>query len=108
MELEHVVGFSGRFPKTLAVLHSAPATDVAVDESEGGADTDTGLTYVCAMGSNIAICSAEDPHAQVFLQAHDDFGSALAVDPSGRLLASGQVGSRRAAVCSCGEVDCAG
>jgi len=45
------------------------------------------------MGSVVAICSVDDPHDQSFLRAHDMEISALALSPSGHLIASGQVGT---------------
>ncbi|EQC29262.1 hypothetical protein SDRG_12930 [Saprolegnia diclina VS20] len=73
MELEHAIGFSG-IP---AGLHFHP----------------NGAEYVYPAGGCIVIASLSDPHNQVFLRGHDGNISALAMSPTGGLLASGQYGS---------------
>ncbi|OQR89815.1 hypothetical protein ACHHYP_06029 [Achlya hypogyna] len=73
MELEHAIGFSG-IP---AGLHFHP----------------NGAEYVYPAGGCIIIASLTDPHNQVFLRGHDGNISALAMSPSGALLASGQYGA---------------
>lgn len=45
------------------------------------------------MGSLILIDNFTDLHGQVFLRSHDELVCALAVSPSGELLASGQLGT---------------
>ncbi|OQS03482.1 cleavage induced hypothetical protein [Thraustotheca clavata] len=73
MELEHAIGFSG-IPSGLQYHPN-------------------GTEYVYPTGGCILIASLSDPHNQVFLRGHDGNISALAMSPSGALLASGQHGS---------------
>mmetsp|Transcript_9578 Transcript_9578/g.14420 ORF Transcript_9578/g.14420 Transcript_9578/m.14420 type:complete len:697 (-) Transcript_9578:178-2268(-) len=76
LQLEHMVGFGGEFPNSVVSL-----------------PLDDNLFTKC-MGSLIAIENMNDPHDQTILRAHDMQVSALAVSPSGELLASGQLGTR--------------
>ena len=73
LELEHVIGYTGHYWETL----QAHPTE--------------GNIYFKSMGSVVAICDVLDPHNQKFLRAHDMEISAMAVSPSGSMLASGQV-----------------
>ena len=75
LELEHVVGFSGRWKNTLA-CH--PTSDAV---------------FVSALGAAVVVGDITDPHQQVFLRGHDGEVSVVAVSPTGSLIASGQVGS---------------
>ena len=79
LELEHCVGWTGRFPSTLLVH---PVQDSA---------------YFAALGSAVVVGDVLDPHKQRFLRGHDAAVSALAVSASGRLLASGQLRSTQVA-----------
>jgi len=78
MELEHVVGFSGRHNKLLS-----------------GHPSDPHHAVIC-MGCNVVIQDLLDAHNQDFLQGHDEDVSVIAA--SKHLIASGQVGSRRMAI----------
>lgn len=80
LELEHVIGYTGRAQNT---LHCHPARDGE---------------FVCSLGANVVIGHVDDPHRQEFLRAHDEEVSAVVVSPSGALVASGQRGSTRSAV----------
>ena len=79
LELEHVVGWTGRYPGT---LHTHPSEDA---------------TYFAALGCAVVVGDVVDPHKQRFLRAHDAPVSALAVSATGRLLASGQQRSQQVA-----------
>jgi hypothetical protein len=75
LELEHVIGYSGRKSHTL-VAH--PQSDAV---------------YITGLGSSVVIADITDPHKQTFLKAHTCDISALAVSHSGSFIASGQVAS---------------
>jgi WD40 repeat protein len=75
LQLEHMLGYAGDFRKTVLAL---PGSD---------------QLYVKSMGSLVAIENMSDPHSQRFLRGHDMPISALAISESGRLIASGQVGT---------------
>ena len=75
LELEHVIGWTGKFPGTL-LTHP----------KEDG-------TFFCALGSAVCVGDIYDPHKQRFLRGHDATVSSLAVSSSGRLVASGQLRS---------------
>lgn len=77
LELEHVIGYTGR---ASANLHCHPKRP-----------TD----FLTSLGANVVIGDIEDPHRQEFLRAHDEEVSALMLSPSGLLIASGQHGSSR-------------
>ena len=47
-----------------------------------------------SMGSLASIENLNDPQMQVTLRGHDMQVSALAVSPSGKLIASGQIGTK--------------
>ncbi|DAZ97457.1 TPA: hypothetical protein N0F65_009940 [Lagenidium giganteum] len=74
IELEHTIGFSA-IPNA---IHYHPA----------------GLDYLYPAGGSILLTSFEDAHSQLFLRGHEAHISALAMAPSGRLLASGERGKR--------------
>lgn len=80
LEIEHVIGYTGLHPHTLNV-HPGEAN-----------------TFVTSLGAHVAIGDTTDPHKQEFLRAHDESISSVVLSPMGTLIASGQVGSRRAAV----------
>jgi WD40 repeat protein len=82
LELEHVVGWTGAYPTTLA-CH--PREDT---------------TYVCALGASVVVCDVYDPHKQRFLRGHDADVCSLDVSASGRFAASGQ---RRSALVATGD-----
>ncbi len=73
LELEHVVGWTGKYPSTLLSL------------GERG--------FVAALGAAVVIGDLFDPHQQRFLRCHDAEVSALDVSSSGRFIASGQLRS---------------
>ena len=75
LELEHMLGFTGRTRETL-LAHPTMAE-----------------VYIKSMGSAIVVGDLNDPHQQEFLRGHDMEISCLAVAPSGTYLASGQVGT---------------
>ena len=75
MELEHVIGYTG---KASATLHYHPT------ESN---------TIVYGMGAVVVIQNLQDAHQQDFLRGHDNDISAIAVSQDGGLIASGQLGS---------------
>ena len=79
LELEHCVGWTGRFPNTL-LAH--PAADTA---------------FFAALGTAVVLGDVLDPHKQRFLRGHDAAVSALAVSATGALLASGQQRSTQVA-----------
>ena len=76
LQLEHMLGFAGNYRSTVLCLPN--------DES----------TYVKSMGALISVESLKDVHSQRFLRAHDMQVSCLALSKSGKLLASGQVGTK--------------
>jgi hypothetical protein len=80
LELEHVIGVTGRYPETLR-MHPAVEN-----------------TYITAIGMHVVVNDIYDPHNQKFLKGHDADVSALDVSSSGRLIASGQVRSPNAPV----------
>lgn len=80
LELEHVIGFTGHSLHT-AVCH--PRIDTA---------------YLTGLGAFVVIGDTTDPHRQEFLEAHDNEVSAVAVDGTGRLFASGQLATTRVSV----------
>jgi WD40 repeat protein len=80
LELEHVVGYTGSFPRTV-VCHPSPSLD---------------SLYVTALGAHVVFADVYDPHKQTFLRGHDADVSALDVSSSGRFVASGQVRSPNA------------
>eukprot|EP00164_Ancoracysta_twista_P004891 GFYU01006652.1.p1 GENE.GFYU01006652.1~~GFYU01006652.1.p1 ORF type:complete len:670 (-),score=143.64 GFYU01006652.1:102-1976(-) len=75
LELEHMIGFSGHHLNT---LHYHPKEE---------------NTILYAVGAVVVIADLHDPHKQDFLRGHDEQISALVISPSGRFIASGQVGS---------------
>jgi len=75
LELEHMLGFTGA---RLGTLLSHPTmSDV----------------FIKSMGSAIVVGDLNDPHQQEFLRGHDMEVSTLSISPSGRMLASGQLGT---------------
>ena len=75
LQLEHMIGYPGKFRKTV----------IAIPNKEG--------YYVKSMGCLIAIENMNDQFDQKFMRGHDMQISALAVSPSGSLIASGQIGT---------------
>ena len=75
MELEHSIGFCGKFR---GALHLHP----------------TDNTVVFAQGGFVVIGNLHDAHDQKFLRGHDDQISCLALSKNGNLIASGQTGER--------------
>jgi WD40 repeat protein len=71
-ELEHLMGFSGRYHDSIQFM------------------PDDDDTVILAMGCMVVIASLSDPHKQTLLRGHDQEVSAIAVSPCGRFLASGQ------------------
>lgn len=78
LELEHVIGYTGKYSQT-NLCH--PLYD---------------STYVTALGSNVVIADIYDPHKQLFLRGHDADVSAIHISANGRFIASGQVKSPHA------------
>lgn len=76
MELEHVFGYSGRYPKTLQFHPTQPNI------------------IVYNIGSVIVVGDLTDPHKQRFLQGHDADVTSIDISPDGRFIASGQLGSK--------------
>eukprot|EP00898_Chlorokybus_atmophyticus_P004018 jgi/Chlat1/4617/Chrsp293S00812 len=82
LALAAVIGFGGRVPAGLLLRHYQDEQD------EGRVKT----SMVYPLGSTIVMREMNAPAAQQsFLQGHSDNVSCLALSPSGRLLASGQV-----------------
>jgi len=79
LELEHVIGWTGRYTGTL-LTH--PKED---------------SVFFAALGATVCVGDIYDPHKQRFLRGHDNTITALAVSSTGRLLASGQVRSTQVA-----------
>jgi WD40 repeat protein len=75
LELEHMLGFTGKRRGTLLAHSRLPEV------------------YVKAMGSAVVVGDLNDPHQQEFLRGHDMEISAMAMSPSGNMLASGQLGT---------------
>jgi len=75
MELEHVIGFTGKAKNT---LHYHPTME---------------NTIVYGMGAVVVIQNLKDAHQQDFLRGHDNDVSAIAISKDGGLIASGQYGS---------------
>ncbi|KRW99659.1 WD40-repeat-containing domain [Pseudocohnilembus persalinus] len=75
LELDHLVGFSGKFPNS---AHFHPQDREKI---------------IYAIGGLVVIENLQDKHDQIFLRGHDSQVSSIAVSPSGRFIASGQVGS---------------
>lgn len=73
IELEHAIGYTGGLKRS-AFYHP----------------NQRDCLYVA--GGCIVICDMADPHNQVFLRGHDAAISCLQLSPSGRYIASGQVG----------------
>jgi len=78
LELEHVIGYTGRYNQT-ALCHPLSET-----------------TYVTALGAHIVIADIYDPHKQIFLRGHDADVSAIHISANGRFIASGQIKSPHA------------
>ncbi len=76
LELEHVIGYAGQ---NLDTVH------YCVGDKN---------MFVKGMGAVVVLGDLSDPHKQEFLRAHDEEITALAISPSGNLIASGQKGSR--------------
>jgi WD40 repeat protein len=77
LQLEHMMGYSGRHTCTVAALPN--------DE----------IRFVKTMGNLVCIENLEDPHDQKLMRGHDMPISALAVSPSGNFIASGQEGTTK-------------
>lgn len=76
MELEHYIGFGGHH---LGVVHYHPQQ---------------AATLIYAAASAIIVEDVNDPHKQEFLRGHDSDISALDISQNGKLIASGQSGSK--------------
>ena len=75
LQLEHMMGYSGRHLNTVASLPD--------DESR----------FVKSIGNLVCIENLLDPHDQKLMRGHDMPISALVVSPSGNFIASGQEGT---------------
>jgi WD40 repeat protein len=51
-----------------------------------------GQNYIYCAGWNVGVGDLTNPHSQHFLRGHDGYITALALSPSGRYVASGQLG----------------
>lgn len=76
LQLEHIVGYSGNFRKTILNLPHDPDR------------------FVRSMGSLIAVENLYDAHDQRLLRGHDMQVSAMAVSSTGKFVASGQIGTK--------------
>lgn len=72
LELEHVIGYTGRHKN---VLSQHPSHD-------------SGFLY--GLGANVTLADVTDPHEQIFLRGHTADVSAIDISASARLIASGQ------------------
>ncbi|CAM9343933.1 unnamed protein product [Laminaria digitata] len=77
LELEHIIGYTGHFSQTV----------IAHPKDHGA--------MIKSVGALLVIGSIGDPHEQQLLRGHDMEISAVAVSPSGSLVATGQCGSTR-------------
>jgi len=76
LQMQHIMGYAGDYRQT--VLASVRDENV----------------YIRSLGSLVCIENLADPHDQRLLRGHDMPVCALCVSPSGRMIASGQVGTR--------------
>lgn len=74
--LEHMLGCGGQFRQTVAALPTSPDH------------------FVKSMGSLLSIEDLNNPQEQKLLRGHDMQISAVTVSPSGKYIASGQVGTK--------------
>jgi len=77
VELEHAIGYAGRFQGTVYPHPNDPSV------------------VIHDIGSVVVISDINDPHKQEFLRGHDEAISALEISRSGSLVCSGQLGSTR-------------
>ncbi|CAM9464894.1 unnamed protein product [Scytosiphon promiscuus] len=77
LELEHIIGYTGHYSQTV-LAHP------------GGSNV-----MIKSVGALLVIGSMTDSHRQSLLRGHDMEISALALSPSGSLIATGQLGSTR-------------
>ena len=77
LQLEHMMGYSGRHLNTVVALTN--------DENR----------FVRSIGNLVCIENLLDPHDQKLMRGHDMPISALAVSPSGNFIASGQEGTKK-------------
>ncbi|EQC30761.1 hypothetical protein SDRG_11522 [Saprolegnia diclina VS20] len=77
LELEHVIGYTGRSKDTVLAHPKDPDA------------------YFTCMGAAVVISRVSDTHAQEFLRGHDEEISSLCISRSGVLLASGQLPSTK-------------
>lgn len=75
LELEHMLGFTGRRLGTLVGHPQQPNV------------------FIKSVGSVVVVGDLNDPHQQEFLRGHDMEVCCLEASPSGSMLASGQVGT---------------
>jgi len=80
VELEHAIGYAGRFQGTVYPHPNDPSV------------------VIHDIGSVVVIADINDPHKQEFLRGHDEAISALEISRSGSLVCSGQLGSTRSKV----------
>eukprot|EP01001_Neometanema_parovale_P009820 NODE_605_length_2257_cov_149.870197_g575_i0.p1 GENE.NODE_605_length_2257_cov_149.870197_g575_i0~~NODE_605_length_2257_cov_149.870197_g575_i0.p1 ORF type:complete len:662 (-),score=116.64 NODE_605_length_2257_cov_149.870197_g575_i0:169-2154(-) len=83
VELEHAMGYNGRYPKTLE-FHPAREADIAV----------------LPIGKLLLLSDLNDPHKQSILRGHDSEITCVAVSKSGRFICSGQAATRSKEACS--------
>jgi len=75
LELEHSIGYNGKYSST---VHYHPAETNMIIYNIGGL---------------LVIEDVHDKHKQQFLRGHDMEISAITVSPSGRMIATGQLGT---------------
>jgi WD40 repeat protein len=75
LELEHAIGYTGRWQRTLLTHPGQPNSTIF------------------AIGCTVVLGKLDDPHDQEFLRGHDEELSCLTVARTGQMIASGQVGS---------------
>ena len=76
LQLEHMLGFAGDYRRTILALNG--------DENR----------YVKSMGSLVSIENLNDSQDQRILRGHDMQVCSLAISPSGKIIASGQIGTK--------------
>lgn len=76
LQLDHMLGYNGNYRRTL-LMHP-------IDEN----------CFIKSMGSLVSISSLNATHDQIFLRGHDMQVSCISASPSGRYLASGQLGTK--------------
>jgi len=76
IEMEHSIGYNGKYPNT---IHFHPTQKD---------------TLIYSIGGLLVIEDLHDKHKQEFLKGHDMEISSIAVSSSGKILATGQLGTQ--------------